>query len=134
MSDDNKQKVIEFPGAADSAADVARRLKSEVERLARLPTVEWMYYVTLDSYAAKYGIKPGKLKEMVEAVVRANEKASNQAKAEQRAREERAEKDREKARKEEDRKRRERASELEKVAKLPRAEREKGFADAAKRL
>src|SRR5262249_2632286 len=30
--------------------------------------------------------------------------------------------------------RRERASELEKVAKLPRAEREKGFADAAKRL
>jgi hypothetical protein len=36
--------------------ELARRLKVEVERLARLPVVEWMFY--LDDVAKKHGIEP----------------------------------------------------------------------------
>jgi hypothetical protein len=46
------QVVLEFPNAEDRA----RRLRLEVERLARLPTVEWMFY--LGDSAAKHNIEP----------------------------------------------------------------------------
>jgi hypothetical protein len=64
-------RVLEFPNLEEERA---RRLKIEVERLARLPTVEWMFYVANDDYAAKYGVDSAALKKMVEAVLKEAEK------------------------------------------------------------
>jgi hypothetical protein len=128
----------------------ARRLRVEVERLARLPVSEWMFW--LDGVVEERGIDKATLKEMIEATVRANEKKAREAKAEDRQREQQIEKQRTNAQREEDRKRREqereqererkeqerkdkeRAKEFAKIAALPRAERDKGLAEAAKRL
>jgi hypothetical protein len=164
-SDDDK--VVAFPASEVSPEDsAARRLKPEVEqitpeerarriqvevnRLANLSPGEWMFW--LDSVAEERGIDKAKLKEMIEATVRANEKKAREAKAEDRQREQRADRERtaarreqereqererkeqERERREQERKDRERAKEFEKIIALPRAERDKGLADAAKRL
>src|SRR5215471_11101275 len=70
----------------------ARRLTIELERLAQLPMVEWMFYVATESHAAKYGVDCATLKRMVEAVVKENEKKHRAEQAEQRRIEARAEK------------------------------------------
>ena len=50
------EKIVEFPKPEEvTPEERARRLRIEVERLARLPTVEWMYYVESVGYAEKYG-------------------------------------------------------------------------------
>jgi putative DNA primase/helicase len=51
-----------------------RRLRLEVDRLARLPTVEWQLYVETTDLAAKYGLDKAKLTAMVKAVIAENEK------------------------------------------------------------
>jgi hypothetical protein len=80
--------VVPFP---QSDEERARRLKIEVDRLAQLSTVEWMLYVTTESYAAKYGVDCATLKRMVEAVVKENEKKHRAEQVEQRRIEARAE-------------------------------------------
>ena len=44
MNDDEK-KIVDFPKAEVSPEERARRLKVEVDRLASLPPVEWMFYL-----------------------------------------------------------------------------------------
>jgi len=79
-------RVVEFPGAEDKT----RRLRIEVERLARMSTAEWMFYVESEGYAERYGIDKAALRRMIEAVVKENEKKQ----AEQRQVEDRVEKQR----------------------------------------
>src|SRR5215831_9442208 len=73
-------KVVDFPNSEERA----RRLKVEVERLARLPLVEWMFY--LDDTAKKHGIASAKLKAMIEGVIKAAEKKEREDQAEDRQR------------------------------------------------
>lgn len=49
----------------------ARRLKIEVDRLANLPVVEWMYYLADGGVAEKHGVSRVAMKAMVEATIRA---------------------------------------------------------------
>jgi hypothetical protein len=150
-------EVIKFrPPSVDSETDAERagRLTSEVERLARLPLVEWMFYV--DEVAKKHGIAPAKLKQMVEAVIKANEKKAREDKAEDRQREQRVEKKQATERREQQRaserqqrqqereqaradreareRQRERDRELVEISKLPRAEHELRLVALAERL
>ena len=50
------RKSIEFPKAEVPPEERARRLKSEVDRLASLPAVEWLFYVESDGVAEKHGV------------------------------------------------------------------------------
>jgi hypothetical protein len=149
-------KVVDFPvsGEGDfpiSAEERARRLRVEVERLARLPTVEWMFYVESGGVAEKYGIERAKLKAMIEATIRTDEKKAREGKAEDQRREQRAEKQQtaarreqkrqereqqrlqQKADKEAEKRGRERAKEFAAILKLPKAEHEARLAMLAKR-
>src|SRR5262249_25461777 len=81
--------VLPFPTPDEERA---RRLAIEVERLARLPMVEWMLYVATESHAAKYGVDCATLQRMVKVVVKENEKKHRSEQAEQRRIEARAEK------------------------------------------
>jgi hypothetical protein len=74
MPDDDKVVQLHSTTPEVSSEERARRLAVEVERLARLPVVEWMYYVATGDIAKKYDIESGRLKAMVEALIRANEK------------------------------------------------------------
>src|SRR5215813_13380185 len=82
------QVVVGFPNAEERA----RRLRVEVERLARLPVVEWMFY--LPDIAKKHGIEDATLRQMIEATIRANEKRAREDRAENQRREQRAKKQR----------------------------------------
>ena len=148
MSGDDP-KTLESPNAEVSPEELARRLKVEVDRLASLPAVEWMFY--LEGVAEKYGMSRADLKAMVEATIRANEKKAREDKAEDRQRIQRVEKDkvtaqrelaREQARqkreqdqadKEAERKRKEREKAFEAIAKLPRLAHEARLAELARR-
>jgi len=90
MSGDDP-KTLEYPNAEGSPEERARRLRGEVDRLASLPVVEWMFY--LEGVAEKYGVSRADLKAMVEATIRANEKKAREDKAEDRQRIQRVEKD-----------------------------------------
>ena len=142
-SSDNPEpdRVASFPGADERA----RRLRLEVERLARLPTVEWMFYVESAGYAEKYGVDKATLKRMVEAVIKENEKKER----EKRQIEARGEKEKErKADKKErldrqvkkdetkkaEKKERERQKALATIVKLPRSEHEATLQELSRRL
>jgi putative DNA primase/helicase len=151
-------KIIQLH-AETSPEEQARRLRVEVERLAALPTVEWMLYVETGDTAEKFGLTPAKLKQMVEVTIRANAKREREAKADDRrekqqaertqAREdkltrqeqERARKDAERARKETERIEREQEARQKRrdavfaeVAKLPKLTHAGRLKEAAKRL
>jgi len=143
-------KIVAFPDAEEKA----RRLRIEVERLAKLPIVEWMFY--LPDIAQKHGIEVAKLKQMVEAVIRTNERAAREARgelhrAEKQRRESEHKQEREEerkereARKEEERRERETRKEQERkdkerqkafaaIVKLPSAEHEGRLAALARQL
>src|SRR6516162_1812901 len=149
--DASKSTVVEFPGGDEERA---RRLKVEVERLSRLPTVEWMFY--LDNTAKKHGIESTKLKVMVEAVIKEAEKKAREDRGElQRAEKQRSESERKKerkeerkereeerrrereereARKEEERRDREKQRAFAAIVKLPSAEHEGRLAALARQL
>ena len=93
MSGDDPKKIVEFPKAEVSPEERARRLKIEVDRLANLPVVEWMYYLSDGGVAEKHGLSRASMKTMVEATIRANEKKAREDKAEDRQRIRRVEKD-----------------------------------------
>jgi Skp family chaperone for outer membrane proteins len=118
-------KVVDFPNAEDRA----RRLKAEVERLARQSPTEWLFW--LDDSAMKHGIAPAKLKTMIEATIKATEKQARQGQADQRQREQRAERQRAAADRKEERQQREQRraqQQADKEAEKKQREREKGFA------
>jgi hypothetical protein len=73
MSDN--PKIVEFPKAEVSTEEHARRLKLEVDRLASLPHVEWLYYVECTDIAEKYDLSRPVLRKMVEAAINAQEKS-----------------------------------------------------------
>jgi hypothetical protein len=140
------EKIVDFPNnkAEVTPEEVARRLNVEVERLASLPPVEWLFYLS-EGVAEKHGIERADLKAMIEATIRANEKKSREDKADDRQREQRAEKkeerirreqkrEQERAEKEAERKRKEREKAFEAIAKLPRVAHELRLAELAKRL
>jgi hypothetical protein len=149
MSDDTK--VVEFhrPSSIEdeSAADRDSRLRTLVAQRARQPAFERVLY--LDDDAKKHNIPPAKLKELIDAVVKENEKKARETKVEQEKREQRVEKKQQRAselqeRKEEreqeraDREARERQRvrdrELTAISRLPRAEHEPRLAALAERL
>jgi hypothetical protein len=98
--DDNGDKVVRLPGVDEERA---RRLKVEVERLARQSTTEWIYYVESPGYAEKYGVDKITLRQMVEAAVKAIEKKAREDRGEQRRREDRVERRREATKRDEER-------------------------------
>jgi hypothetical protein len=114
------ESVVPFPAPDEERA---RRLKIEVERRARLPTVEWMFY--LDGAAEKYGVDKAVLKQMVEAVIREAEKKAREDRGELRRREDRAEKKRDAAEREKDRKAERRTREEERRAERREREQER---------
>src|SRR5262249_43323760 len=82
----DRPTVVVFPTSDEGRA---RRLKLEVERLSRLPTVEWLFY--LDGTAEKHGIDKAVLKRMVEVVIKETEKKAREEQAERQRIEARAE-------------------------------------------
>jgi hypothetical protein len=118
-------KVVDFPNAEERA----RRLKVEVELLARLYATEWLFW--LDDSAKKHGIEPAKLKAMIEATIKARDKRARQEQADQHRREQRAEQQRVAADRKEERQRREQQraqQQADKEAERKQREREKEFA------
>jgi hypothetical protein len=111
-----EDKIVSFPTKAEEIPpeERARRLGVEVDRLAGLPMVEWMFY--LPDTAKKHGVAQSKLKQMVNATIKRVEK-------------ERAARDR-KIR--QDRTKREEAFEA--LRCLPRGEHEDGLTKLARRL
>jgi len=127
MTTENPSKVVAFPDAEERA----RRLRIEVERLSRMSTVEWMYYVETENYE-KYGVDKAALKKMVEAVIKEAEKKQRDAQAELRRTEARAERKQDRAERQVRREEKQREEEAEKVAaKAEKKEREKQDAFAS---
>ena len=149
-SNTDRGEVVQLRPTEITPEERARRVQVEVERRARQSTVEWMFW--LPSLAERHGLPEAKLKQMIEAQVRANEKNEREAKAEQRKRELRIERQRAQARRElerqqlaqqqadreakkqTERKRREREKEFATLLKLPSAEHEPRIVALAKRL
>jgi putative DNA primase/helicase len=146
-TDGGDGKVVQFRPTELPPEERARRLQVEVERLACQSLVEWMFW--LPSSAEQHGIEEARLKQMVEAQVRANEKKKRETNAEERKLEQRAEKQRSDARREQEckqraqeqaekkeaeRKQREQEKEFAKLLKLPTLEQEPRLAALAKRL
>jgi hypothetical protein len=150
MSGDDPES-IQFPKAQVPSEERARRLNTEVDRLANLPVAEWMYYVFDGGVAEKHGLSPAAMKTMVEATIKANEKKAREDNAEDRQRIRRVEKEkvaaqreltREQAKqkreqaqadKEAERKRKDRKKAFEAIAKLPLLAHEVRLAELAKR-
>ena len=135
MTGDEK-KIVDFPKAEVGPEERARRLKIEVDRLASLPPVEWMLYLS-EGVAEKHGVDRADMKEMIEATIKDREKKAGEDKAEDRQREQRAEKKQTAARRKsereqdeqrrkqereqkEQRRRKKREKEFEAIGKLPR--------------
>jgi hypothetical protein len=158
MGDDaSKATVVEFPTGDEERV---RRLKAEVERLARQSPAEWLYYVSLPGYPEKYGVDAATLKTMIEVVIKDIEKKAKEDRGELRHREKRAESKQERqerearkeserqeraeerrrereereARKEEERKDREKQRAFATIVKLPSAEHEGRLAALARQL
>ena len=146
MSGDDPKKIVEFPKAEITPEERARRLRVEVERLAGLPVVEWMFY--LEEVAKKHGVPPALPKKMIEATIKERGKREHDYKAEDQQRERRArreqgqaDKEAARARKEAERIKREqevRQKKLEtvfaEIAELPRMTHVARLKEAAARL
>jgi hypothetical protein len=124
-------KVVGFPNPEEERA---RRLKQEVDRLAALPTAEWLFYLETGELAKKHGIEAAKLKQMVEATVHANEKAAREAKADDRREKQKVERKEERenrlSRQEQERARKE-AERLEREQEARRKKLDAAFAEIA---
>ncbi len=142
-------KVVDFPKAEVAPEERARRLKVEVERLASLPPVEWLFYLNTDGVAEKHGIERAGLKAMIETTIKAREKRAREDKAEDRRRKQRVEKQKvatkrerestqEKQEKEAERKakarEKEKATAFKELARLPSKEQDLRLVKLAKRL
>ena len=136
MSHDDS-KIVDFQKAEVTSEERARRLKSEVDRLASMPVVEWMFYLA-EGAAEKHGVSHVDMKKMIEATIKDREKKEREDRAEDHRSEQRAEKEEKKeskARHEEERKRKEEEREQRHAAKeeeRKRKDREKAFEAIAK--
>jgi putative DNA primase/helicase len=83
MSGDTPTQIAESPKADIVPEERARCLKSEVDRLASLPVVEWRYYVECTDVAEKRGVSRTVMRAMVEATNKERENKAKQEKAEQ---------------------------------------------------
>ena len=139
MTEETQKKTnggeLKVPVHRPDHAEIARRLTVEVERLSHQP--DWLYWVSREDHANDFGVDTTTLKKMVEAKIKANEKAANDAKAELRRQEDRAAKAAEAKRKEEAKaaaaKVKQRDKELAKIAKLPKAGQDIRLDELAKR-
>src|SRR5262249_12155292 len=111
-------KIVAFPDAEEKA----RRLRIEVERLAKLPVVECMLYVP-DS-AQQRRSEVAKLQQMAEAVIRTNERAAREARGELHRAEKQRRESEHKQEREEERKEREARKEEERRERETRKEQE----------
>ena len=144
------EKIVEFPKAEVPPEERACRLKTEVDRLASLPGVEWLFYVEVLMSPKSTACRAPVMKAMIEATIKANEKKAGEDKAEDRQRIQRVEKEQdqgtargsangrkrreqERAAKEDERKRKEKESAFEAIVKLPRLAHEARLAELAKR-
>jgi hypothetical protein len=82
--------IVDFPKPEIDPEELIRRRRVEAERLSRLPTVEWMFY--LDDSAKRLDMPRATLEAAVKALIAEKEKAEREAKAETRRQEARAEK------------------------------------------
>ena len=73
-----------LPDVSPEDRERARKLVVEVERMARLPMVEWMHYVAQGDIPRQHGIEPAMMKAMIEAVINSNEKKAKEPKADDR--------------------------------------------------
>jgi putative DNA primase/helicase len=86
MIADDDGHILPFPGPEPVPDEErARRLKNEVERLARLSPGEYLLY--LDDTAKRYGVDKTVLREMIETVIRGIEKKRREDAGELRRRE-----------------------------------------------
>jgi hypothetical protein len=154
---DGDKKVVGFPQPEITPEERARRLRVEVERLARLAPGEWLLWA--DEAAEKHNVPRTDLKAMIGATIKANEAKKHEDRAEGRRREgdaerradrqerrahqeqeraykeqERARKERERADKEAARKQKEKDQAFAKLIDLPSMEHEARLAELAKRL
>jgi hypothetical protein len=127
---DDPRNVVNLHGGDDRA----RRLSIEVERLARLPTIEWMFYVEGAGYAERFGVDKTTLKRMVEASLKEADKKQRDEKAERRRIEQRQIADKQRTDRQADKRAHVRAREFAALLKLPRAEHPIRLAALAKRL
>jgi hypothetical protein len=154
---DGDKKVVGFPQPEITPEERARRLRVEVERLARLAPGEWLLWA--DEAAEKHNVPRTDLKAMIGATIKANEAKKHEDRAEGRRREgdaerradrqerrahqeqeraykeqERARKERERADKEAARKQKEKDQAFAVLIDLPSIEHEARLAELAKRL
>jgi hypothetical protein len=67
------KKVVEFPQPELTSEERARRLRVEMERLARLAPGEWLLYA--DEVAEKHEVSRADLRAMVEATIKQSERS-----------------------------------------------------------
>src|SRR6516162_2163656 len=88
----NDGKVVSFQSSPpDTPEERARRLSAEVERLAKMPVVEWQFYLMDENYAVRFGVDSATLRQMVEAAIEAAEKKAREEKSDTRYEQRRAE-------------------------------------------
>jgi hypothetical protein len=91
MSGGKVVSLQSLPPDTPNQEERARRLSVEVERLAKMPVVEWHYRLEVEDYGAKFGIDSTVFRQMVEAAVEAAEKKAREDKADTRYEQRRAE-------------------------------------------
>jgi hypothetical protein len=134
MSDEETPKPPSPPSAQviDLGAEKrARGLRDLVERRARQPVIEWLFYLEED--AKKFSIEQDELRKLIETVIKDNEKRATEERREQRE----GERKEQTAQRDDERKRRDldkRARSLIAVFRLPTSEHESELRRLARRL
>ena len=98
MGSSTSEDGNKFPQPEIAPEERARRLTVEVERLARLPNVEWRFYLKTDGVAEKHGMSLAEMTILIEATIKEREKKAREDRAEKRRSEQRAEKEQSEAR------------------------------------
>jgi putative DNA primase/helicase len=130
----NDPKVVDFPVAEERA----RRVRDLVETRARMPEVEWLFYLPAD--ANTLGLEEPALKQMIEAQIKANEKQKREEQGELREQERKREREEDKAERRRERevdkaerREREREREEERAERRERAEERRARAEGERR-
>jgi len=131
IADSDDGHILPFPGPEPVPDEErARRLKNEVERLARLSPGEYLLY--LDDTAKRYGVDKTVLREMIETIIRELEKKAREDRGELRRREAHDEKRRDAAVRETERKADRAADRAERRAREQERAQERRDREAAK--
>jgi hypothetical protein len=114
---------------ADEDAELDRKRRAEIARLANLAPGEYLIY--LDDSARSLKMPAARLKEAVESIIKSREKEAREAKSEARRQEDHAAKARAKAAAE---KKKQKEREFKTIDRLPEAEKEVRLQEVARRL